>query len=232
MYASVRLSLDFVFATRGQNTYLVITYRAPRKQGGPKNFYIRTFRVLNAIWTSEALLPWVIWLGHEASQSPPSSTDLPFKTVTCIHGVHRDNSSRPELAWNGWVRAQYFWDFLFRRTWSRACQKRCCMMSLLRRKHLSEFHTESTVKKSVIVISFTASVPVWNMFILCYKHWNSMIIVWFDFSGWYFCRLPETGAEPIVTLEGCQRVLAAPCFSTWNPTTLNCKYKSSVTIYF
>jgi hypothetical protein len=128
----------------------LITYRAPCKQGGPRNFYIGTLRDLNAIGTSGALLPGVVWLGHEAS------TELTFKSLAYIHGVHRDYSSRPELAWNGWIRSEYFWDFLFRRAWSRACQKLCYLMFFLRRKYLSEVHAESAVQKSVIMMSFTA----------------------------------------------------------------------------
>lgn len=100
----VPLSFDFV-ASRWQKKTLLITYRAPCKQGGPRNFYIKEIRVLNAIGTSGALFPGVVWLEHEASQSH-SSTELTFKSHTCIHGVHTDDSSRPELAWNGWVRSE------------------------------------------------------------------------------------------------------------------------------
>jgi len=100
----VPLSLDFV-ANRGENNFLII-YRAPCKQGDPRNFYIKTLRGLNAIWTSGALFPGVVWFEHEASQSHHSSTELTFKSLTRIHGVHRDDSSHSELAWNDWVRSE------------------------------------------------------------------------------------------------------------------------------
>jgi hypothetical protein len=77
---------------------LLITYHALCKQDGSRNVYIRTLRVLNAIEILGALLPGVVWFGHEAIQSHPSSTDLTFKFLTCIHRVHRNDSSRPELA--------------------------------------------------------------------------------------------------------------------------------------
>ena len=128
MYASSRCS-STLLPLVGKK--LLIIYRAPCKQCGPKNFYIKTLRGLNAIWTSGALFPGVAWLGHEASQSHHSSTELTFKSLTCIRGVHRDDSFRSELAWNSWMRSEYFWDFLLRRAWTRACQKRCCLMFLL-----------------------------------------------------------------------------------------------------
>jgi hypothetical protein len=86
------------FCCQSLVTQLLITYRAPCKQGGPRNFYIRTVRGLKAIGMSGALFPRVVWLGHEARQSHHSSTNLTFNSLTCIHGVHTDDSSRPELA--------------------------------------------------------------------------------------------------------------------------------------
>ena len=44
------------------------------------------------------LFSGVVWLGHEANQSYHSSTELTFKCLTRVHGMHRDDSSCTELA--------------------------------------------------------------------------------------------------------------------------------------
>lgn len=74
MYTSVPVSLDPV-ATRGQNNYLSIIHRAPCKYCVPKNFYLRTFRVLSAMGVLGALSSVVNWPRREASPSPPSSAE-------------------------------------------------------------------------------------------------------------------------------------------------------------
>jgi hypothetical protein len=210
---------------------LLITYYAPYKQGGPRNLYIRTFRVLNAIEISGALLPGVVWFEHEASQSHHSGTDLTFKSLTCIHRVHRNDSSRPELAWCGWVRSEYVWDFFFQDP--KPCMSEALLLDVCSSVEVPVWGP--CWKCSSIESHYNVFHGIWarvKQFKLCYKHWNYVLILRFDFSGCCSCRRPEAGAEPIMTSEGCQPGLAVQCLSAWNITTKDCKYKFSVTIHF